>query len=814
MKNLLFDFKPAHCLVGTTLALMTIAGCGSKPVSTAQNVLPRPEQPFDGKIGRTPKDSTPDFPKGVEAPKGAPNILVILTDDVGFGASSTFGGPIPTPTMDRVAKNGLRYTAFHTTALCSPTRAALLSGRNHHSANTGVIMELATGYPGYNSLMSKSNGTFAEILKQNGYNTSWYGKNHNVPDWMTSQAGPFDLWPTGLGFEYFYGFIGGDTSQWSPALFEGTKPVEPPHEAKNYFFDNDMADHVINWIRMQHATAPNKPFLAYYATGTAHAPHHAPPEWIAKFKGQFDQGWDKVREETLARQKAAGIVPANTKLTERSAGIPAWDSLDADHKRVYAHMMEVYAAALSHADTEMGRILDTIEAQGELDNTLIIYIQGDNGASGEGGMQGLLNEMTVFNAIPEDMKEVTRRMNELGGPTTFNHYPVGWAHAMDTPFQWTKQIASHFGGTRNGMVISWPARIKDKGGVRTQFCSVIDIMPTLLEAVGVTAPTSINGVEQKPIEGTSLVYTFNDANAPSRHTTQYFEMFGNQGIYHDGWVAATTPGVAPWDTAAEAQGRLPNVLDYKWELYNVNEDFSEANNLAAQNPAKLKELQDLFWREAEKYHVLPIENSRINRFDVNIRPSLTRGRDEFTYYPGMVRIPEGAVPDTKNKSWQIKADVVIPQGGAEGMLITHGGRFSGWGLYLLHGKPVFCYNLAGVARYYVTGKEKLAPGAHTIVYDFKYDGPGLGKGGVGTIQVDGKTVATGRIERTLAFRLSLDETLDCGEDTGTPIAEDYKVPFKFTGEIKKVVIDLTPGQLSAEDNAKLKEAEAAVAASE
>jgi len=768
----------------------------------AQEVLPRPEQPFGGKIGRTTKESVKDFPKMVEAPKGAPNILVILTDDVGFGASSTFGGPIPTPTMERLAKAGLRYNTFHTTALCSPTRAALLSGRNHHTASTGIIMELATGFPGYNSLMSKSCGTFAEILKQNGYNTSWYGKNHNVPDWMTSQAGPFDLWPTGLGFEYFYGFIGGDTSQWNPALFEGTKPIEPPTEAKNYFFDKDMADHCIDWIRMQHATAPGKPFLAYYAPGTAHAPHHAPKEWIAKFKGKFDQGWDKVREETFARQKTLGIIPADAKLTERSAGIPAWDSLNADQKKVFAHMMEVYAAALSHCDYQMARILDTIEAQGELDNTLVIYIQGDNGASGEGGMQGLLNEMTMFNGIPEDMKEVIRRMNELGGPMTFNHYPVGWAHAMDTPFQWTKQIASHFGGTRNGLVISWPARIKQTGEVRSQFCSVIDIMPTILEAVGVPAPTSINGVPQKPVEGTSLVYTFDAAKAPSKHTTQYFEMFANRGIYHDGWVACTTPAVAPWSTSLQ----LPNVEDYKWELYHVSEDFSQANNLADKEPAKLKELQELFWVEAEKYNVLPIDNSRQERFDMSQRPSLTLGRDEFTYYPGLVRIPEGAAPDTKNKSWQIKAEVNIPKGGAEGMLLTHGGRFAGYGLYLLKGKPVFCYNLAGVARYYVTGKDQLAPGAHTIVYDFKYDGGGLGKGGVGTIQVDGKTVATGRIERTLAFRLSLDETLDCGEDTGTPINEDYHVPFKFTGELKKVVIEIGKSGLTAADEKKLEEA--------
>jgi len=799
-----------HILIAAALSV-ALGALYALPAE-AQDVLPRPEQPFGGKIGRTTKDSVKDFPKMLEAPKGAPNILVILTDDVGFGASSTFGGPIPTPTMDRLAKEGLRYNNFHTTALCSPTRAALLSGRNHHSASTGVISELATGFPGYNSLMSKSAGTFAEILKQNGYNTSWYGKNHNVPDWMTSQAGPFNLWPTGLGFEYFYGFIGGDTSQWNPALFEGTKPIEPALEAKNYFFDKDMADHTINWLRMQQATAPGKPFLAYYATGTAHAPHHAPKEWIAKFKGQFDQGWDKVREETFARQKTLGVIPVDTKLTERSAGIPAWDSLNADQKRVFAHMMEVYAGALSHADHQMGRILETIKAQGELDNTLIIYIQGDNGASGEGGMQGLLNEMTVFNGIPEDMKEVLRRMNELGGPTTFNHYPVGWAHAMDTPFQWTKQIASHFGGTRNGMVISWPARIKDKGGLRTQFHHVIDIMPTILEAAGVDAPTSINGVVQKPIEGTSLVYTFDDAKMPSKHTTQYFEMFGNRAIYHDGWVAATTPGVAPWDSAAEVQGRLPAVLDYKWELYKVNEDFSEANDLASKEAAKLKELQDLFWTEAEKYNVLPIENSRIDRFDVNLRPSLTRGRDEFTYFPGLVRIPEGAAPDLKNKSYQIKAEVEIPKAGADGMLITHGGRFSGYGLFVLKGKPVFHYNLAGVAHYNIAGKDKLAPGKHTVLFDFKYDGGGLGKGGVGTLLVDGKKVATGRIERTLAFRLSLDETLDCGEDTGTPVVEAYHVPFKFTGELKKVVIELGKSGLTASDEKTLEAANKKLAA--
>jgi len=799
--------RPIRLLAIITVAGLVLTGCSkSEPQQVAQTILPRPDPGFQGKIGRTVKESDKDFPKEVSAPKGAPNILLILTDDVGFGASSTFGGPIPTASMDRLAKDGLRYNNFHTTALCSPTRAALLSGRNHHSAATGIIMELGTGFPGYNSLMPKSAGTFAEILKQNGYNTSWYGKNHNVPDWQGSQAGPFDLWPTGLGFEYFYGFIGGDTNQWNPALFENTKPIEPPHDAKDYFFDKDMADHTIHWIRTQHAMAPTKPFLAYYAPGTAHAPHHAPKEWIAKFKGKFDQGWDKVREETFARQKRMGIVPANAKLTQRSEGIPAWDSLNADQKKVYARMMEVYAAALSHADHQMGRILDAIAEHGELDNTLVIYIQGDNGASGEGGMSGLLNEMSVFNAIPEDFKEVMRRMDELGGPKTFNHYPVGWAHAMDTPFQWTKQIASHFGGTRNGMVISWPARIKDKGGIRPQFSHVIDIMPTILEAVGVTAPSSINGVPQKPIEGVSMAYTFDDAKAPSRHRTQYFEMFANRAIYSDGWVAATTPPIAPWVSIAKPI----DINDYKWELYNVADDFSQADNLAAKNPAKLKELQELFWTEAAKYNVLPIDNSRVERFDVSLRPSLTRGRDIFTYYPGIVRTPEGAAPDMKNKSYQIKAEVEIPKAGAEGMLITHGGRFAGYGLYLLKGRPVFTYNLADVARYSIAGKEPLAPGKHTLLFDFKYEGGGLGKGGVGTLQVDGKTVATGRIERTLAFRLSLDETLDCGEDTGTPVAESYKVPFKFTGKLNKVTINLAPEKLSAADKQELKAAHAAI----
>jgi arylsulfatase A-like enzyme len=777
--------------------------------ANGQEVLPRPEQPFGGYIARKVQDSIKDFPKEVTAPKGAPNILLILTDDVGFGATSTFGGPVPTPTFDRLAAKGLRYTQFHTTALCSPTRAALLSGRNHHSANTGIIMEGATGFPGYNSLMSKSCGTFAEVLKQNGYNTAWYGKNHNIPDWHSSQAGPFDLWPTGLGFEYFYGFIGGDTSQWAPALYENIKPVEPPHDDPTYYFDKDMADHAIARIRMLHSVAPDKPWLTYYATGTAHAPHHAPKDWIAKFKGQFDMGWDKMREIIFEKQKAQGIIPADTKLTERSPGIPAWDSLDADHQKLYAHMMEVYAAALSYADNQMGRILDAIEDLSELDNTLVIYIQGDNGASAEGGQQGLLNEMAFFNGVPEDFKQVMAHMDELGGPLSFNHYPIGWAHCMDTPFQWTKQIASHFGGTRNGMVMSWPARIKDKGGIRTQFHHVIDIAPTILEAVGLQSPSVLNGVPQKPVEGTSMVYTFDNPKAPSKRRTQYFEMFANRAVYNDGWVACTTPPLAPWEV-----GKTIDVDDYKWELYNVDQDFSEANDLAAKNPKKLGELQDLFWIEAAKYNVLPLDNSKIERMDVTNRPSLTAGRSVFTFYSGQVRIPEGSAPDLKNKSYKIAADVEIPENGAEGVIATQGGRFNGWGLYLLEGKPTFHYNLVGVQRTTVADRNNLAPGKHSIVVDFKYDGPGIGKGGTAALIVDDKEVASANIPRTIPFRISADETLDFGEDTGTPVSEDYKVPFKFTGTLNKVTITLGNSELSDTDKRAIDEAEGQEAASD
>ena len=772
--------------------------------SPTENVLPKPEPPFKGKIGRTVKNSTPDFPKGVSAPEGAPNILLIMTDDVGFGASSTFGGPIKTPTFDRLAENGLRYNMFHTTALCSPTRAALITGRNHHSVASGVITEFATGYPGYNSLIPNSAGSVGKVLKESGYNTSWFGKMHNVPDWMSSQAGPFDLWPVGLGFEYFYGFIGGDSDQWHPALYENTRPIEPYLGKPDYILDNDMADKAIAWLRMQHSLAPNKPWLLYYVTGTAHAPHHAPKQWIEKYRGEFDQGWDKVREETLARQIKLGIVPPNTQLTERPEQIPAWDSLSADQKRLYARMMEVYAGALSYSDNQIGRLLDAVKESGQLDNTIVIFIMGDNGASPEGSLQGTTNEVaTAGNGVEESLPYLLSMMDKLGGPLAYNHYPVGWAHAMDAPMQWTKQVASHFGGTRNGLVISWPARIKDKGGLRSQFCHVIDIVPTIYEAIGITPPTIIDGVRQKPLDGVSLVYTFDDARAPTRHSTQYFELVGNRAIYKDGWMASTTPLRLPWVTIGEE----PNPDDFKWELYNINEDFSQANNLAAKYPDKLKELQVAFDVEAKKYNVYPLDSSFASRADPSIRPSLTRGRTEFTYYPGMIRIPEGSAPDFKNKSWTVAAEVTIPDSGASGVLATIGGRFGGWAL-LLHGsKPEFVYALSNQPqhKFRIASDQALPPGNHVVRFKFAYDGGGIGKGATGTLLVDENQVAQGKIPQTIGVRFSLDETFDVGEDTGTPVSEIYanQMPYQFTGTLKRFSVVLEPEKLTKEEKERL-----------
>lgn len=757
----------------------------------AQEVLPRPEEPFAGRIGLTYKDSQAVKPQlkvpatfGLENP---PNILIVLIDDCGFGQMGTFGGGIPTPTLDRIANNGLKYTRFHTTALCSPTRAALLTGRNHHSVGSGVIGEAGTGFPGYSGIIPSSAATFAEIIREYGYANAWFGKNHNVPDWETSLVGPFDRWADGLGFDYFYGFVGGDTDQFHPALVENKKRMEAPEtneDGSPYHFTTDIADHAIRMMRSSKAVAPQRPFCVYFATGATHAPHQVPQDWVNKFKGKFDAGWDVYREETFKRQIAMGIIPANTKLTARPASLPAWDSLPAAERKVYARMMEVFAAFTAHTDYEVGRLVDAVEDMGELDNTLVVYMAGDNGSSAEGGLNGLLNEMTFFNGIPEPLDGKLAAIDTLGTDKHYNHFPAGWAHAMDTPFQWTKQIASHFGGTRNGLAISWPKGIKARGEVRDQFHHVIDIAPTILEVIGVDAPAQFNGVAQKPIEGVSMAYTFDDANAEDRRTTQYFEMLGNQGIYHDGWMASAVRGV-PW-LSENAPGDL---LNMPWELYHVEEDFSQAVDLAKKHPEKLDVLVKQFFAEAARYNVLPLDDRKTERLNVDNRPSLTAGRKTFTY-PNLLRLPEGAAPDLKHRNHTITAKVTIPDAGAEGMIFTQGGRFAGYGLYVQDGKLVYAYNLAGVEQYSIKSQSVLPKGEVTVKAVYKSDADKPFAGATVILFANDKKLGEGRVEKSIPNRVTLDETFDIGFDTGTPVAEGYDMPFRFTGKLGAVTIEL------------------------
>ncbi len=768
--------------VSLFISLLTVT---SPALADTAKVLPIPQPSFRGKIGITYQESTPDFPAPITTPEKAPNVLLVLLDDVGFGQASTFGGPVETPNLTRLAEKGLRYNQFHTTALCSPTRAALLTGRNHHSVGTGVVEELATGFPGYTTILPKSAATVAEVLRQNGYNTAAFGKWHNTPDYETSTAGPFDRWPTWLGFEYFYGFLGGDTNQWSPALVENTQRVAPPINNPDYHLTPDLVDRAIAWIRSQQSIAPEKPTFTYLATGATHAPHHAPKAWIDKYKGKFDQGWDKLREQTFARQKQLGVIPADAQLTSRPKELPAWDSLSKDDQRIYAHEMEVFAGFLAHTDYEVGRLINAIDQIGELDNTLIFYIVGDNGASAEGGLAGSINELKVFNKVPESREQLLASLNDLGSPKTFNHYHAAWAWAGTTPFQWTKQIASHFGGTRNPLIITWGNRIKDRGGIRNQFHHVIDITPTILEAAGITVPTEVNGVKQQKLEGTSLLYTFDNSDAPSHHKTQYFEMFGNRAIYDEGWVAAARHPRLPWQGTINADFQQD-----PWELYNIEEDFSEANNLAAENPKKLEKLQELFLSQARQYQVLPLDDRVSERFDVSSRPSPAAGRTTFTYYPGVASIPEGSAPSLKNRSFSITADVEIPESGAEGVLLTQGGRFAGWGFFLENSKPTYIYNFVNAKRYIIQSPQKLSPGKSTIKFDFDYDNGEVGAGGTGKLFINDQQVASGRIEKTVPYRLALDETFDVGRDTGTPVVETYQVPFAFTGNLQKVTLNL------------------------
>ena len=768
-------------------------------------VLPRPEPKFKGRIGTTYKDSTPDKIPIIQAPKDGPNVLLILIDDCGFGQWSTFGGQILTPNLDRLAKSGLCYTRFHTTALCSPTRAAILTGRNHHSAATGVITELGSGYPGYNGQIPESCAMVSEVLRQNGYSTAFFGKDHNVADWETSVSGPYDRWPSRQGFDHFYGFIGGEANQWAPALYRDNSPIEmeiPKGKEARYTLNDSLADEAIKYIFQEKSVTPDRPFFIYYAPGATHAPHHVPKDWIDKFKGQFDQGWDKYREETYQRQLKSGIIPPDTKLTPRPDEIPAWDSLSGDQKRVASRLMETFAAYTAQTDYEVGRLLDALEQIGQTDNTLIIWEIGDNGASMEGTLNGVFNEMASLNGVPEDTSYVVQHIDEIGGPLCYNHYPVGWAWAMNTPFQWGKQVASHFGGTRNPLVISWPKRIKDKGGIRTQFHHVIDIEPTILEAAGIPEPSEVNGVTQKPIEGISMVYTFDDAKAKEQRHTQYFEMFGNRAIYDGGWIAACRHGRLPWQNAGSY-----DFANDKWELYNLEQDFSEANDLSVKEPEKLKALQDLFWVEAAKYNVLPLDDRFIERANPSLRPSLIAGRTKFTYFPGAVRIPESSSPYVKNRSHTITAFVEIPEGGADGVLVAAGGTVGGYTLYIKDGRPTYEYNWFTQIRTKVTSSEKLQPGPATIRVEFKYDGGGVGKGGMATLFVNDKKVGEGRIEKTVPGRYSADETFDTGMDTGSPVSADYESPFAFTGSLKKVEIDIAPANLSSKDWELLRQGE-------
>jgi arylsulfatase len=785
--------------------------------------IPPPPMPFGGVIKESAKDSTPYWPPRVVPPKGAPNILLIMTDDQGYGVSGTFGGVIPTPAMDRIAKAGLRYTQFHSTALCSPTRAALITGRNHHSVGFGVIGELSTGYPGYDSVIGPENATIGEILKENGFATSWFGKNHNTPSFQySSTAGPFDQWPSGMGFQYFYGFMGGETDQWTPYLFRDHTQVFPWIGKKDYNLTTDMADDAIRYMRDLNAAAPDKPFLVYYVPGGTHSPHQPKPEWIAKFKGKFDMGYEKLRDQIFANQKRLGVIPAETQLTPwpdgqaeyAGAKLPRWDSLSLVQKKLYAREAEVFAGYAAYTDNEIGRVIQAVEDMGKLDNTLIIYISGDNGTSAEGTEEGTFNQMTAYNGILT-LPEVVQMLHyeNWGSDKTYPHMAVQWSWAFDTPFKWTKQVASHFGGTRQGMCISWPGHIKEVGGIRTQFHHMIDIVPTLLEVTGIKAPEEVNGIKQRPIEGVSMAYTFDqaNANAPSKRDTQYFEMVGNRGIYHDGWMASTTPPAPSWELGT---GKLTPINEYKWELYDLTKDYSQYNDLAAKNPDKLKELQALFLTEAAKYQVLPLDNTAFVRIQTP-RPSAVAGKTVFTYTGENAGIPVGNAPDILDKDYTITAEITIPKGGAEGMIVTLGGRFGGYGLYLLKGKPVFTYNLLDLERSRWEGGlglardvlgRALAPGKHTLVFDFKYDGPGPGKGGTGVFTVDGKELAKKTLKHTIPLLMSIDETFDIGVDTRTGVDDSYTLPFRFTGTIDKLTFKLGPSQLSAADKKAVEEA--------
>ena len=794
-------------------------GAPSATITIPGDRLPPPPVPFGGEINLNALQSKPFWPPTVVPPKGAPNVLLIMTDDTGFGAGSTFGGVIPMPTLDRLASQGLRYTNMNSTALCSPSRAALITGRNHHSMGFGVVSEQATGFPGYDSFMTKDKATVGAILRGHGYATSWFGKNHNTPNFQASQVGPFDQWPTGLGFDYFYGFIGGDTSQWQPNLFRNTTPIYPYVGHPGWNLMTGMADDAIHWVNQLDQIAPDKPFFLYYVPGATHAPHHPTPEWIKKISDMhlFDGGWNKLRETIFANQKKLGVIPPDAQLTPWPSDLlKNWDQLSADEKKLFVRQADVYAAYLAYADNEIGRVIQAVADMGKLDNTLIIYIVGDNGSSAEGSLIGTPNEVASIQGIDIPVEDQLKYFYDAwGSDRTYPHMAVAWSWAFDTPFAWTKQVASHFGGTRQGMVVAWPNVIKDKGGVRNQFHNFIDIVPTILDASGIQAPQTVDGVTQSPIEGVSMAYTFDAANAPSDHYTQYFEMMGDRALYHDGWIASTKVVRPPWNTVGAVNPDPAN--NVSWELYDLQKDWTQANDVAAAEPKKLKELQDLFWIEAAKYQVLPLDASVATRV-IAPKPSLAAGRSTFIYTDELTGVPPGDAPSLLNTSYVMTAEIEVPQAGAEGMLNTTGGRFGGYGFYLLKNKPVFLWNLLDLERVRWEGKDALTPGKHTLEFDFKYDGlgfatlafnsvSGIGQGGTGVLKVDGKEVASQKLEHTIPVLLQWDETFDVGADTGTPVDDqDYQVPFRFTGKLDKLTIAIDRPQLTPEDEKKLMEA--------
>jgi len=738
----------------------------------------------------------------ITPPAGAPNVVIVLVDDMGFGVSNAFGGPVSMPTLDALAQQGLRYTNFHTTALCSPTRAALKAGRNHHTVNMAFITEMATSFPGATGQIPNRTASLAEILRLNGYSTAAFGKWHETASWEASVSGPFDRWPTRQGFDKFYGFLGGETNQWAPYLYDGVAPAELPDDP-NYHFMTDMTDKAVAWIKYQNALTPDKPVFIYFAPGATHAPHHVPQAWIDRWKGKFDQGWDKLREETLARQVRAGVVPKGTKLAPKPQVIKDWSTLTADERRLFSHQAEVYAAYAEYTDHEIGRMLQAFTDVGEMENTLVFYIAGDNGTSGEGGQNGMFNEYTYFNGVHEQVADMLKHVDQWGGPETYPHMAAGWAVAFDAPFGWMKQVPSDFGGTRNGMVVQWPKSIQAKGGLRTQFSHVIDVAPTVLEAIGLPEPKVVNSTPQVPMEGKSLVYSFADAKAPERHSTQYFEIAGNRAIYHDGWFARTIHR-APW----EPKGRHPLTEDV-WELYDVRKDFSLANDLAAKNPQKLVELQAVFLDEAKKYHVLPIDDRVFERLDAASvgRPDLMQGRTSITLAEGMTGMMEAVFINVKNRSKTITAEIEVPQGGANGTIIAQGGRFGGWSLYVKDGRPAYDYNFLGLQRFTIASPQALPPGKATIRFEFAYDGGGPGKGGTGTLLVNGQKVAEGRIEHTQAGLFSADETADVGIDLGTPVVETIgsEERSRFSGRIAKATVEVIappPAAKAASDAAE------------